>query len=70
MPYSIATFTTMLAAFWASFKNERIGSMLFGGLHFFVFFLDAFSHVPGGRSVFKVHRSSCRPTRGVRPSRK
>ncbi|KAL1503554.1 hypothetical protein AB1Y20_012033 [Prymnesium parvum] len=53
MPHTMTTFISMLAALWASLKREYWGSILFGGAHFCAFFLDACSHIPGGKQLFK-----------------
>ena len=54
----MASFVTLLAALMASIDGKRFGSMLFGGLHFAAFFLDACSHVPGGTQIFKARAGS------------
>ncbi|KAL3897075.1 MAG: hypothetical protein SGPRY_013126, partial [Prymnesium sp.] len=55
MPHSMTIAISLLAALWASLKKEYWASMLFGGAHFCAFFLDACSHIPGGKQLFKVN---------------
>ena len=50
-PFTLVVSTSLFAAFYASLKNDRIPSYLFGGILLFTFLVDLLKNVPGGSMI-------------------